>query len=50
MPGHKYGRFVQGFSGSYDITEINGADNIKKPEGIIKESLENLSRIYGSKY
>ena len=50
MPGHKYGRAGGCFSGAYDITEISGADNIKKPEGIIKESIENLSRIYGSKY
>ena len=52
MPGHKYGRFPYksespGFA-EYDITEIPGADNIQKPEGIIRESLEMISTAYGS--
>ena len=52
MPGHKYGKFALGENkkiyGSFDITEIPGADNIKKPNGIIKDSLEEISCIYGS--
>ena len=52
MPGHKYGRFPYGsesvdFS-AYDITEIPGADNIQKADGIIGESLEMISDSYGS--
>lgn len=53
MPGHKYGRFTLGeiskSYGNYDITEISGADNIKNPNGIIKDSLKEISSIYGSK-
>jgi arginine/lysine/ornithine decarboxylase len=53
MPGHKYGRWINRLNKrffSYDITEIKGADNIKKPEGIISRSLDMISEIYGSEY
>ena len=54
MPGHKYGRFNDSlkklYFGKYDITEIPGADNIKKPKGIIKNSIKRISNIYGSEY
>ena len=54
MPGHKYGRFNDSLKklcfGKYDITEIPGADNIKKPKGIIKDSIKRISNIYGSEY
>lgn len=53
MPGHKYGRFnnvlKKHYNNHYDITEISGADNIKNPKGIIKDSIEKISEIYGSK-
>ncbi len=52
MPGHKYGRFSYRLNkmrySSYDITEIPGADNIKKPEGIIKKSIFEITQIYNS--
>ena len=35
--------------GRYDITEITGADNLYDPSGIIKESEENASKIFGVK-
>ncbi|MHC1720177.1 MAG: aminotransferase class I/II-fold pyridoxal phosphate-dependent enzyme [Clostridiaceae bacterium] len=55
-PGHKGGA---GFKSTYtrefvehilrfDITEVDGLDNLHDPEGIIKESEELLSRLYGS--
>ncbi len=52
MPGHKYGRFpykgrLHSFA-SYDITEIPGADNIQKADGIIGQSLDMISKAYGS--
>jgi len=54
MPGHKYGKFDRCIENhkksSYDITEIPGADNIKKPKGIIRESIKRVSEIYGSLY
>ncbi len=53
MPGHKrqYGHegvkeFPNPFS--IDITEIDGFDNLHRPEGILKESLEWAADVYGS--
>jgi arginine decarboxylase len=53
MPGHKRqykGSFAVDFPNpfSIDITEIDGFDNLHHPEGILKESMEWASRIYGS--
>lgn len=45
MPGHK-GKKMLGFE-EYDITEIDGADNLFAPEGIIAESERNASRLFG---
>ncbi len=46
MPGHK----GQGFLGveHLDITEIEGADVLYKAEGIIKESEENATKLFGT--
>ena len=46
MPGHK-GKELMGFE-KYDITEIDGADCLYRDSGIIKESQENASRLFGS--
>ena len=45
MPGHK----GSGFLGveQWDITEIEGADSLYEAEGIIRESEENVSRLFG---
>lgn len=53
MPGHKrqYGcSFGKEFPNPYsiDITEIEGFDNLHNPEGILKESMDWASSIYGS--
>lgn len=53
MPGHKrqyHGSFADNFPNpfSIDITEIDGFDNLHHPEGILKESMEWASRVYGS--
>lgn len=45
MPGHKGENFL-GFE-AFDITEINGADSLFEANGIIKESEENASKIFG---
>ncbi len=42
MPGHK------GRLDSYDITEVEGADSLFDPSGIIKESEENAGSIFGA--
>ena len=58
MPGHKNGDgFIRTDEGKklydniikMDITEVEGVDNLHKPEGIIKESLNLLKEYYGSK-
>lgn len=46
MPGHK-GMGATGVE-TVDITEIEGADALYAPEGIIRESQENASRLFGS--
>lgn len=45
-PGHK-GKNVFGFE-EFDITEINGADELFCPSGIIAESEKNASEIFGT--
>lgn len=60
MPGHKRNKMCINdfFKGSgvdnfspydYDITEIDGFDNLHHPEELIKERLEEVSLWYGSK-
>lgn len=46
MPGHK-GRALIGAE-SLDITEIEGADVLYHAEGIIRESVNNASRLFGT--
>lgn len=45
MPGHK-GEKLLGFE-EFDITEIKGADSLYEAEGIIKESEDNASKLFG---
>ncbi len=45
MPGHK-GVNLLGFE-KYDLTEMEGADDLYHPEGIIKESESNASLLFG---
>ena len=45
MPGHK-GQSLLGME-AWDITEIDGADDLSHPAGIIRESEENASRLFG---
>lgn len=44
MPGHKG---IGNYSESLDITEIKDADSLYEADGIIKESEENASRLFG---
>lgn len=48
MPGHK-GKALLGFE-PLDITEIKGADELYDPEGIIAESEQNATRIFGTEH
>lgn len=49
MPGHKrnYGDIFNEI-GKYDITEITGYDNLHCPEGIIRDSMAELQKVYGT--
>lgn len=53
MPGHKRQYRNEGIKEfpnpfSMDITEIDGFDNLHRPEGILKDSLEWAASVYGS--
>lgn len=50
MPGHKRKLEKEPFAEicRYDITEIDGFDNLHKPESILKEAGERAARLYGS--
>ncbi|MPQ45134.1 aminotransferase class I/II-fold pyridoxal phosphate-dependent enzyme [Clostridium tarantellae] len=51
MPGHKMGRAFNKFKDILikgDLTEVDGLDNLHKPEGVIKESEYMLSKLYDS--
>ena len=45
MPGHK-GVKILGFE-TYDITEVQGADSLYEASGIIRESEQNASTLFG---
>ena len=45
MPGHK-GALLTGFE-TYDITEVAGADSLYEADGIIRESEQNASLLFG---
>jgi arginine/lysine/ornithine decarboxylase len=47
MPGHKGKNFI-GFE-KYDITEIKGADSLYEADGIIAQSENNASSLFGCK-
>lgn len=50
MPGHKRNRFCEEPSPYwYDITEIDGFDNLHDAEDIIKQGMEEAASIYGTK-
>lgn len=54
MPGHfgmqppEYEDFQKHLFG-LDVTEVEGTDNLAEPEGIIRDSLDRIGRIYGAK-
>ena len=50
MPGHKRNSGSFGFEDpfSFDITEIDGFDNLHHAEGILRSAMEEAAQIYGS--
>lgn len=51
MPGHKRNTELLTMVNPYsiDITEIEGFDNLHRPEGILKSGMESWAKIYGSR-
>lgn len=52
MPGHKAKEELKCLGGlipEIDVTEVKGVDNLQNPEGIIKKSEENASRVFKAK-
>ena len=51
MPGHMRNSVFEswGFPVGMDITEINGFDNLYHASGVLKNSQERLSRLFGTK-
>ena len=47
MPGHK-GADIMPLSYTYDITEVTGADSLYEATGIIAQSEQNASHLFGS--
>ncbi|NLJ58081.1 MAG: aminotransferase class I/II-fold pyridoxal phosphate-dependent enzyme [Tissierellia bacterium] len=53
MPGHKgknefLGQLIEDIS-SYDLTETIGTDNLHYPAGFLKDAMDYISKVYGSK-
>ncbi len=53
VPGHKMGRAVtalgDGFPFLIDLTELDGADNLRCPTGILKDAQERAAAVFGAK-
>ena len=49
MPGHKRITAKEDSPYAYDITEIDGFDNLHHPRGILKDSMDMASEFYGTK-
>ena len=50
MPGHKRNgeKFCFQNPFSFDITEIDGFDNLHHPTGLLKDTMEQAAAVYGS--
>ncbi|TCL00034.1 lysine decarboxylase [Natranaerovirga hydrolytica] len=49
IPGHKNSPFLKKELIHFDLTEIEGLDNLHSPNDIIKKSQENAARVYQTK-
>lgn len=49
MPGHKRNVVTDSSPYLYDITEIDGFDNLHEPEGILRISMNDAAQLYGTK-
>ena len=55
MPGHKRntsldgGEYLEKLAADIDITEIDGFDDLYHAEGVLKESMERASLLFGTR-
>lgn len=49
MPGHKRQPLTEKNPYFYDITEIEGFDNLHEPEGILRIAMDEAAQLYGTK-
>lgn len=50
MPGHKRNlKFVMENPYAFDVTEVEGTDQLHHPTGIIRQEMDRLKEIYGTK-
>ncbi len=49
MPGHKRQSMHELSVTKYDITEIDGFDNLYAPEGLLQQCMERAATVYGSR-
>lgn len=49
MPGHKRNAVTDSNPYFYDITEFDGFDNLHEPEGILRISMDDAAKLYGTK-
>ncbi len=52
MPGHKRNvqglEFLERLGGAFDISEIEGFDDLHRPEGILKDAMEKTAKLWKS--
>lgn len=52
MPGHKrndmLAPYLKGLGAALDITEIQGFDNLRAPEGMLRDAMERAAALYGA--
>lgn len=52
MPGHKRAEllapYLQGLGAALDFTEIKGLDNLHRPQGILRDSMQMAASLYGA--
>ncbi|MDE5781399.1 MAG: aminotransferase class I/II-fold pyridoxal phosphate-dependent enzyme [Lachnospiraceae bacterium] len=48
MPGHKRNCLSETNPYAYDITEIDGFDNLHEPEGILRIAMDEAANLYGT--
>ncbi|MGX8687588.1 MAG: aminotransferase class I/II-fold pyridoxal phosphate-dependent enzyme, partial [bacterium] len=49
MPGHKRNlKSAAGLPYDFDLTEVEGTDDLHRPEGILKEAMDRTAALFGA--